>query len=208
MPRALKFTLMGCGGLLGLLILFVACAAIIGGNQETATESPPGEAPAKEEEEPSSPKEEKKGEKKKAKDEGQTVGVRQRIEVGDIEWTVTNARQANQLSQEDFGQFGDTKQGNFVVVDVAFKNNGSQSTTLTSNSLALLDSNNRESEPDTDTFGYVGPQKDILLEQVNPGVLKEGTVIFTVSPDAADFRLRLGDANVFSSQTGYVDLGF
>ncbi len=71
-----------------------------------------------------------------------------------------------------------------------------------------MDSNDRESRPDTDTFGYIDPNRNIFLEQVNPGVTQEGTVIFTVSPDASGFTLRVGEANLFSSQKAYVDLGF
>src|SRR5215203_1898121 len=79
---------------------------------------------------------------------------------------------------------------------------------LTANSVALLDANSREFRPDTDTFGYIAPEQNILLEQVNPGVTREGRVIFSVSPDASGFVLRLGDASVLGNQTGFVDLGF
>ncbi len=89
-----------------------------------------------------------------------------------------------------------------------FTNNGNEPAAFTTNSIALLDANNREFRPDTDTFGYIDPQRNILLEQVNPGVTQEGTVIFSVPPDAAGFVLRLGDARVFGNQTGCVDVGF
>ncbi len=74
--------------------------------------------------------------------------------------------------------------------------------------MALLDSSDRESRPDTDTFGYIENERNIFLEQVNPGVTREGTAIFTVSPNASGFRLRVGDANMFSREESYVDLGF
>ncbi len=75
-------------------------------------------------------------------------------------------------------------------------------------SLTLLDGSERESRPDPDSFGYIPNERNIFLEQVNPGVAKEGTVIFTVAPDASGFRLQVGDANLFSNQEAFVDLGF
>lgn len=93
-------------------------------------------------------------------------------------------------------------------MDFLFINNGNEPVTLSSNSLVLLDANSRESQPDTDSFGYIDPAKSILLEQVNPGVTNEGEVTFSVAPDAQDFRLRVGDTGLFSNENGYVDLGF
>ncbi len=97
---------------------------------------------------------------------------------------------------------------NFVVVDFNLTNNGSQAVTLDRVSTALLDSQGRESEPDPDIFGYIDSNKDIFLENVNPGVTRQGEVIFTVAQDAQGFRFRAGDAAFFSSEEGYVDLGF
>ena len=188
-----------------VIILLAVLVSLFGGgggesDKETSTDSE-----AKEEEKKESAK--KKDDKKK-KEQAAAVTIGQPVTAGDIEWTVTDARQAGQLSQESFGQFGDTKTGNFIVVDVLFTNNGSEPSTLSPQSLNLLDSSNRESRPDTDTIGYVPNERNIFLEQVNPGVTREGTVIFTVAPDASGFRLQVGDANPFGGEDALVDLGF
>ena len=45
--------------------------------------------------------------------------------VGDVRWTVTNARQSDQLSQTGVSsKLAKTEQGNFVIVDFDFTNNG------------------------------------------------------------------------------------
>lgn len=137
-----------------------------------------------------------------------TVGVGQPVTVGEVVWTVTNAKRANQLQQTGFGEFGDTKQGNFVIVDFDFKNNSNEALTLDSSSLTLVDSSGRESETDTDTFGYVPEGKDVFLEQVNPGLSRQGQVIFSVASDASGFKLQLGDTDPFSGESGSVNLGF
>ncbi len=138
----------------------------------------------------------------------QTVGMGQPLAVGEVGWVVTDATRANQLRQEEFGEFGETKQGNFVIVDFQFTNNSTEAVTLDSVSLALIDSQGREFQTDTDTFGYIPQNLDIFFEQVNPGVTKQGRVIFTVAPNASNLELRLGDAAFFGSEEGFVKLGF
>jgi hypothetical protein len=192
-----------------LIILVRAC-----GGGESSTTSSESEDKAEEKREIASKQEEQKKESKQEKEKQKkqkqetAVGIGQPVAAGDIEWTVTDAARANQLSQERFGQFGKTKQGDFVIVDLLFTNNSNEPETLTTNSITLLDSSGRESRPDTDTFGYIEPERNIFLEQVNPGVTKEGEVIFTVASDASGFRLQLGDARMFGSEDAYVDLGF
>jgi hypothetical protein len=95
-----------------------------------------------------------------------------------------------------------------VVVDFDFTNNASEAKTLTQNIIALYDGSGRKSEPDTDTFSYVPSDKNIFLDQVNPGVTKSGEVIFPVAPDASDFTLELSNTNFFKSGKADVDLGF
>ena len=180
--------------MLGLLILFVGCLAVIGGSgTETETETA------------SSDKEEKKTSRKGE----ETVAMGQPIRVGDVQWTVTDARQTNQLVQQGVSpQFAKTEQGNYVVVDFEFVNNGSDALTLDNESLKLVDSQGRESGASSDQFFYVPRDKQIFLERVNPGVTKPGEAIFQVAPDASGFRLQAGDAKMFTDQNGYVELGF
>ncbi|MBA2693251.1 MAG: DUF4352 domain-containing protein, partial [Rubrobacter sp.] len=107
-----------------------------------------------------------------------------------------------------FGEFGENQQGNFVIIDFTFTNNSAEALTLDTVSMALVDGEGRRSEADPAAFEYIDPSRMIFLEQVNPGVSREGTAIFTVAPDAADFTLELGDAAFFSDETGFVELAF
>ena len=197
----------GCSGLLVVFILLAILVNLIGGGEQDTATTPPAEN-EKAGEKPTAEKKKKEAKKKEEKVRESAVGVGQPVDVGEVQWTAANVDRTGQLSQEGFGQFGKTKQGDFVVADLLFTNNGNEPATLTANSVALLDANSREFRPDTDTFGYIAPEQNILLEQVNPGVTREGRVIFSVSPDASGFVLRLGDASVLGNQTGFVDLGF
>src|SRR5215210_9084486 len=146
------------------------------------------------------------GDSESAKNKRPTVGINEPLKVGQVTWTVTSARQATQIEEKGFGKYGDTKEGNFIIVDFSFENNSKESITLEPSELTLIDSKNRRSKPDEDTFGYVPSDRDIIYEQVNPGVTREGEVIFTVAPGATDYRLQAGDAVMFTGKSGIVNL--
>lgn len=136
-----------------------------------------------------------------------TAGIGDVVEVADGIWVVTSARQEAQLAD----QFGvrPPKQGNFVIVDFRFKNDANEAKTLHTAAMKLIDKEDREFDPDTDSFGYIPQEKNVLLEQVNPGVTKEGQVIFSVSPDASGFKLQVRATNLFSlEEPKEVALGF
>lgn len=193
MPRWLQITGVGCGGLLALFIVIGILGVLF---SDPSVDSP--------EEVQGDPAQEQSGEDQQAEEGGEnTVTVGEPLTVGETAWIVTNAEQTSQLTDE----FGESETGNFVVVDYEFTNNSNESITLDSSMLTLTDSQGRENEPDTDKLFYIEPERDLFLEQVNPGVSQEGTVIFTVADDAAGFVLELA-GGFFSGEAGYVDLGF
>ncbi len=195
----------GCGVLVLLLLLVVGgCAAILGsvGNSNSDSGSKDeGDSPG------AKGKEGKQKKTKSSEGEQPAVAIGEPVTVGDVQWTVTNAYPTERL-ESSFGQFGDPKQGNFVVVDFDFTNNSNEALTLATQSVALLDSEGRESQADTDSFEYIPRDRNIFLEQVNPGVTEQGSIIFTVAPGTSGFTLQVGDAQLFSDQNGLVNLGF
>ena len=207
------------GKIVIILVAVIMVGNVLGCEEETSgqggsDDAANGEPAAPEElaepgqaaERPAEPEPEPKPEPEPPKPKAVSIG--QPLSVGDVRWVVTSARPRDQLSQKDFGQFGETKQGNFVVVNFEFTNNSNESLTLDSISMTLIDKRGREFETDPDTFGYVPSDLDPFLEQVNPGVTKKGRVIFTVAPDASKFKLKLGDAAFFGDAEGVVRLGF
>lgn len=184
---------LGCGGLVALVVLIVGLTALMGGGEDTNTQDP-GAA--------NNPDEAEQAQEKPAAPAAAPIG--EKVPVGDVAWQVTNARQATELSSA----FGESKQGNFVIVDFLFENNAKEAVTLDSSSLSLLDGEGRESQVDTDNFMFIDPAKDVFLQQVNPGVSREGEVIYTVAPGASDFTLSVGDTNMFGGEEASIDLGF
>jgi hypothetical protein len=114
----------------------------------------------------------------------------------------------SEIREKGFGRFGETKRGNFVIVDFTFTSNSSEDDTLDSASLSLIDSSGNKSEVDPDYSSYVPAKKEIFLENVNPDVTRPREVIFTVASGASGYKLQVGDTNAYSGKNGYVDLGF
>jgi hypothetical protein len=204
MGTGTKLALGGCIGLILLGLLTVGgCFALV------ATVEPPAasDSGSSEEKKPAPSKEKQKS--GSSKEEQPAVAIGESVTVGDVTWRVTDARQANQLTQQGVSkQFAKTEQGNFVIVDFDFTNNGSDPITLDNASLALIDSEGRESNPSSDQFFYVPDDRQIFLENTNPGITKQGTTIFEVAPGSSGFQLQAGDAQFFSDENGYIDLGF
>jgi hypothetical protein len=127
----LKWVLIGGGGCLVVLFLllvgFTGClAALSGGGGEEA-----------------SPEDDYASAKNKA------VAVGETVETGSVAWTVNGVQQSAELKA-----LGESKQGNFVIIDLTFINNGKEAATLDSGSLAILDDQGRKHEVDTDNSLY------------------------------------------------------
>lgn len=186
----MKWLLIGGGGCLMLviltLVLFGGCLAVVssgggdggGGGDEDSEDLGYEEAREK------------------------AVPVGETVKVGEVAWTVSSVQQSSELKA-----LGERKQGNFVIVDVTFINNGQESVTLDSSSLALRDDQDRTHETDPDASFYVPTNQDLFLNQVNPGVTKQGRAIFTVAPDAKELILEAGDTEMFGGDSAYVNLG-
>ena len=185
--RTWLWLLIGAGGCLFVILIaflgFAGCmAAIVGSSGGGGGEQ--------------SPQEKYATAKEKAAPIGDTVTA------GDVAWTVRSVQESTELKS-----LGQRKRGNFIVVDVIFKNNSDEAVTLDSTSLVILDDKGRESETDPDASMYVPTNQDLFLNQVNPGVTKQGRAIFDVAPDAQGLILRVGDTNPFGGEDAYVDLG-
>ena len=142
--------------------------------------------------------------KKAAEEAAKSASVGDTVEVGNVEWTVTDAFLTNQLKSS----FGTQKQGRFVVIDFTFTNNRDEQVTLDPDlHMVLKDSQGREFGTDPDAYEFMPTDLDIFLEPVNPGVSTDGRVIYQVPPDATGFTLKLDDVEFLEDKSAMFDLG-
>ncbi len=132
-----------------------------------------------------------------------TAKIGEPLRVGDVTWVVEDAKVVTELTST----YEKPLRGTFVVVNFTFTNEGNEAATLDTASLALIDSEGRRNEADPDKFGYIPDDRNIFLENVNPGVTDKGQAIFTVAPGSTGFKLELGDADLLSDDHGVVPLG-
>jgi hypothetical protein len=129
--------------------------------------------------------------------------VGQTAQVANVQWRVSDAYLTNQLRSN----FGTQKRGRFVVVDFTFTNNRDEEVTLDPElHMVLKDRRGREFGTDVDSWEYMPTNLDIFLEPVNPGISKNGRVIYQVPPDAWGFTLRLDDVEFWKEESAVFDL--
>jgi hypothetical protein len=129
--------------------------------------------------------------------------VGQTAQVANVQWRVSDAYLTNQLRSN----FGTQKRGRFVVVDFTFTNNRSEEVTLEPEMhMVLKDRTGREFGTDVDSWEYMPMNLDIFLEPVNPGISKNGRVIYQVPPDAWGFTLKLDDVEFWKEESAVFDL--
>src|SRR5215211_2173478 len=129
--------------------------------------------------------------------------VGQTAQVANVTWRVSDAYLTNQLRSN----FGTQKRGRFVVVNFTFTNNRSEEVTLDPEMhMVLKDRTGREFGTDVDSWEYMPTNLDIFLEPVNPGISKNGRVIYQVPPDAWGFTLKLDDVEFWEDKSAVFDL--
>jgi hypothetical protein len=116
---------------------------------------------------------------------------------------VSDAYLTNQLRSN----FGTQKRGRFVVVDFTFTNNRDEEVTLDPElHMVLKDRTGREFGTDVDSWEFMPTNLNIFLEPVNPGISKNGRVIYQVPPDAWGFTLKLDDVEFWKEESAVFDL--
>jgi hypothetical protein len=129
--------------------------------------------------------------------------VGQTAQVANVQWRVSDAYLTNQLR----GNFGTQKRGRFVVVNFTFTNNRNEEVTLDPEMhMVLKDRTGREFGTDVDSWEFMPMNLDIFLEPVNPGISKNGRVIYQVPPDAWGFTLKLDDVEFWEDKSAVFDL--
>lgn len=98
-----------------------------------------------------------------------------RVEVGELAYTITGMRTAPMVGSNDFGARAD---GIFMIVDMTVENLGKESKTIDSSMMKAIDSQSRTFDSDTEAWAYL--ENNLFLKQVQPGLPAKGQVVFDV----------------------------
>ncbi len=142
-----------------------------GSDGESSAEAPDAEEPAEEPtEEPAA-----------------TMGTP--VEVGDFTITINSFDTG--LTTVGSEYFGADAQGQFVVVDASIMNNGKKAETFWTDSMTLIDEQDREHSYSSDGSIYLDGAW--LLDEINPGNTLQGKFVFDIPADATPTAVKVED---------------
>jgi hypothetical protein len=210
--------LTGCLGIIGLFIFLGIVGTIVsggggggnGGGGGKVAEKPKQEDKAAQQAQPEKKEQAQAQPEKKEHKASKPAPQPQYASVGEKVTVEDEAYQANKAwKQNGIHSALENLKGTFVVVDFTFYNRGSDTRTLDETALKLQDSQGRSYDVIQDNSMVVPMSKDIFLEDVSPGVYKQGRAIFSVAPTANGFVLVCSHTNWMSSaQPAKIKLGF
>lgn len=128
-------------------------------------------------------------------------GIGDAFLVGNIQFVVQGAKEMQNYN-------GHKTSGKFVVVEVSAKNIGQSPATVDGGMFILWDGLGRKYENNGVNDISFADDKYFSIDQLNPGIMKEGRVSFEVPSDASGFRLGVR-SNMFDfggAEYQYVDL--
>ncbi len=116
--------------------------------------------------------------------------IGQECDLGESRATVTNAEQTESISS-----FGETFEGDYVIVEFDYTYGGNTPVDLDEPPFQLSDGDDNTYSLDfeaTSSYG-IEENRNLIYETAQPGVTAPGTAVFEVSPNASDFTLFVVD---------------
>tara|TARA_Y100000310_G_scaffold28745_1_gene27336 strand:+ start:464 stop:1066 length:603 start_codon:yes stop_codon:yes gene_type:complete len=134
-------------------------------------------------------------------EEVKTYSIGDSIQAGDFTWKITKSSTATEIGEDLAGTFfGEKADGVFIILDVEVENTGNSAKYLMDSYLKLVDEQGREFSPNSAAAIYLKPQGSALMfEQVNPGIIKKGKIVFDVPTGLKVANIRISSNLVSSS---------
>lgn len=110
---------------------------------------------------------------------------------GQFEFTVTKVEKG--VKRVGSSSFGQKPQGQYVLVHVRVKNIGAEAQTLFDSEQKLRDGQGREFSADTSAGMYL-EDNDVFVNEVNPGNVVVGTLVYDMPKDASPTSIELHDS--------------
>ncbi|MFA5061389.1 MAG: DUF4352 domain-containing protein [Candidatus Pacearchaeota archaeon] len=125
------------------------------------------------------------------------------VQAGDFKWKITQFTTSKTIGSNPY--LTSEASGIYLILDVEVENTGNSAEYLMDSYLKLIDNQNREFSPDSGAAIYLDSNKALLFEQVNPGIVKKGKIVFDV-PEGLEFVNVRISSNLLSSSVYQVKL--
>ncbi|MFE9101959.1 DUF4352 domain-containing protein [Actinomadura geliboluensis] len=160
------------------LFMMVSCVAVVASSSDPSTPAGTQSEAAGGTTNETKPPEKKQTEKKQAGEKKVTNGIGRQYRDGKFGFTVTKVKKGVPKVGDQW--FGDTAQGQFVIVYVTVKNIGDRARTFTHHNQTLIDTKGRKFEADPEASLWTDKDNKSFLQQINPGNSVKGRLIFDV----------------------------
>lgn len=186
MKKAFKI---GCLGIIGLVVLIIIAVVAFGGGEESTNTG---------------------GGDSKATEEAKVAGIGEIVTVGDTQFTVNSKETAAQVGPSVMPE---TASGEYVVLNVTFKNNGNEAL-LVDSSFFKLKLGDKTYEADDMASITANQNEDgsiqnsMFMEEINPDLEVTGNVVFDVTTDVAsstELQLQV-QSGLFGTETAIINL--
>lgn len=136
--------------------------------------------------------------------EAPIYNVRQSFMIDDMRYTITNVQTTKTLE----GFFSIKEAGGiFYIISITVENQGTEPREYFTPYFRIFDSQKREFSDDREAPSYASEYgKELFFEQLQPGLSKEGIIVFDLPTDAIDLKLRVKNG-VWGLSDAYVNLG-
>ncbi|MBW8485526.1 DUF4352 domain-containing protein [Actinomadura parmotrematis] len=188
----LKGCLIAVAGVVGLMVLLVACGALIGSSgEDTAAKKPAAQQPGathrqSHEAAPKTPASRSTAPRTPAN------GIGREYRDGKFAFTVTKVKKGVRRVGDQY--FGRTAQGQYVLLYVRVENIGDDARSFSDGNQDLFDTKDRKFSAGTEAQIALGDQAKAFLEDVNPGNTVNGVLIYDVPKGVKLHAVELHDS--------------
>jgi hypothetical protein len=134
---------------------------------------------------------------KATQEQAKTYSIGDSIQAGDFTWKITKSSTAKTIGSNPY--LKTEASGIYIILDVEVENTGKSAKYLMDSYLKLVDDQGREFSPDTSAAFYLDSNQVLMFEQVNPGIVKKGKIVFDVPENLNVANVRISSNLVSSS---------
>ncbi len=127
-------------------------------------------------------------------EEEQIYSLGEVVETNYFEWKFLGYYTTDAIGEEIFGTFyGEEAGGEFIVISVEVENIDDSAHYISSSDLKIIDEEGREFSSNTMAAIYLENEDNLNFEQINPGIIKDGKVVFDVPIGLENLQLRISN---------------
>lgn len=140
----------------------------------------------------------------KKKDEKEIYPMKFGVKAGDILYYVHGTESKKELTSVLGNK---TTNGQFLIVNLFVGNDDKEARTVDGSMFKLLDANGKEYESSVELDTYVNEDIGFFLQKINPGMNKEGKIVFEIPADAEGLVLEVSSGFGWSGgEIAYIGL--